>query len=161
MTEILFPLEGGRPRAPLSAQFFAASAFACPWPPGRSQQLHLCPDAMTTELNRAFTSLGKQESGKQLPPYFLSYFGERRSAVAIPPAQAGALIDSSAIMRASPDVQYAPSAIPSWTTAHGAHPRLGSDQHAAAAERRREALARSLWLATNAGYGKRWTTTCA
>jgi len=28
---------------------------------------------MTTELNRAFTSLGKQESASKLPPYFLSY----------------------------------------------------------------------------------------
>jgi hypothetical protein len=30
-------------------------------------------DAMTTELHRAFTSLGKQGDEKQLPPYFLSY----------------------------------------------------------------------------------------
>src|ERR1035437_3500247 len=40
-------------------------------------------DAMTTELNRAFTSLGKQGDAKQLPPYFLSYSVSDASAVTI------------------------------------------------------------------------------
>jgi hypothetical protein len=45
---------------------------------GAQQASPILLDAMTTELHRAFTSLGKQgldktESDKQLPPYFLSY----------------------------------------------------------------------------------------
>jgi hypothetical protein len=52
-------------------------------------------NAMTTELHRAFTSLGKQgpgqpESDKQLPPYFLSYSVSDASYVGIR-AQYGAL----------------------------------------------------------------------
>jgi len=49
-------------------------------------------DAMTAELNRAFTSLGKQGDAKQLPPYFLSYAVSDASAVIIS-AQYGALVN--------------------------------------------------------------------
>jgi hypothetical protein len=65
-------------------------------------------DAMTTELHRAFTSLGKQAPGKQddkqLPPYFLSYAVSDASAVSIR-AQFGALVDSSANHERVADVQ--------------------------------------------------------
>ena len=66
-------------------------------------------DAMTTELHRAFTSLGrqdpnKQEAGQQLPPYFLSYSVSDASTISIR-AQFGALVDSSANHMRIADVQ--------------------------------------------------------
>jgi len=112
-------------------------------------------DAMTTELHRAFTSLGKQAPGKQddkqLPPYFLSYAVSDASAVSIR-AQFGALVDSSANHERVADVQIR-LGDPKLDNTHGTHRGsavkslqlpLGDD---------REALGRSLWLATNAGYG--------
>ena len=49
-------------------------------------------DAMTAELQRAFTSLGKGDD-KQAPPYFLSYSVSDANMVSIR-AQYGALVDS-------------------------------------------------------------------
>jgi hypothetical protein len=51
-------------------------------------------DTMTTELNRAFTSLGKQGDAKQLPPYFLSY-SVSDATMAMIQAQYGALVNSA------------------------------------------------------------------
>jgi predicted Zn-dependent protease len=109
-------------------------------------------NAMTTELNRAFTSLGKQESGKQLPPYFLSYSVSDAGAVAIR-AQAGALIDSSANHARIADVQLR-IGDPKLDNTHGAHRASAVTSTPLPLNDDREALARSLWLATNAGYGK-------
>ena len=66
-------------------------------------------DAMTTELHRAFTSLGKQGPGNQepdklLPPYFLSYSVSDASMVSIR-AQYGALVNSSTDRIRVADVQ--------------------------------------------------------
>ena len=74
-----------------------------------SQGTPVLMDAMTAELHRAFTSLGKQapgkqEADKQLPPYFLSYAVSDASAVSIR-AQFGALVDSSANHVRVADVQ--------------------------------------------------------
>jgi TldD protein len=113
-------------------------------------------DTMTTELHRAFSSLGRQASGspeadKQLPPYFLSYSVSDASAVSIR-AQFGALVDSSDNHVRVADVQVRLGS-PTLDNTHGDHRAsavytlqlpLGDD---------REALARSLWLATNTGYG--------
>jgi TldD protein len=74
---------------------------------------------MTAELNRAFTSLGKQESDKQLPPYFLSYAASDASMVAIR-AQFGALLDSSANHIRVADVQVRLGS-PKLDNTHGAH----------------------------------------
>ena len=62
---------------------------------------------MTTELHRAFTSLGKSSAAgddKQLPPYFLSYSVSDAEMVSIR-AQYGALVDSSANRVRMADVQ--------------------------------------------------------
>jgi len=113
-------------------------------------------DAMETELHRAFTTLGKQgpdqpDAGKQIPPYFLSYDVGDDSAVTIR-AQYGALADSSSYHIRVADVQVRIGDHKLDNT-HGAHRAsavrnvqlpLGDD---------RVALARTLWLATNAGYG--------
>jgi hypothetical protein len=116
-------------------------------------------DSMTTELHRAFTSLGKQgpgkqESDKQLPPYFLSYSVSDASAVAIR-AQFGALVDSSANHIRVADVQVR-LGDPKLDNTHGTHRSTAVNSLQLPLGDDREALKRTLWLATNTG----WTTTC-
>jgi len=74
---------------------------------------------MTTELNRAFTSLGKQESGQAVAALFPELLGERRGAVVIR-AQAGALVDSSTNHVRIADVQLR-IGDPKLDNTHGAH----------------------------------------
>ena len=113
-------------------------------------------DSMTTELHRAFTSLGKQgpgkqESDKQLPPYFLSYSVSDASAVAIR-AQFGALVDSSANHIRVADVQVR-LGDPKLDNTHGTHRSTAVNSLQLPLGDDREALKRTLWLATNTGYG--------
>lgn len=107
-------------------------------------------DTMTTELHRAFTSLGKTGDDKQPPPYFLSYTVRDSEDVLIH-AQYGALVTSSASHARAVDVQVRVGD-PKLDNTHGEHRNgainseqlpLGNDKHA---------LARSLWYATNEGY---------
>ena len=113
-------------------------------------------DAMTTELHRAFTSLGKpgpgnQDSDKQLPPYFLSYSVNDASYVSIR-AQFGALVDSSAGRMRVADVQVRLGE-PKLDNTHGTHRASAVNSLQLPLTDDREALSRSLWLATNTGYG--------
>jgi predicted Zn-dependent protease len=108
-------------------------------------------DAMTTELHRAFTSLGKQGDEKQLPPYFLSYTVADASAVEIR-AQFGALVDSSANHVREADVQVRLGE-PKLDNTHGTHRASAVNSQQLPLADDREALERSLWLATNTGYG--------
>jgi predicted Zn-dependent protease len=153
MTDISFAF--GRRTATKTAirAVFAALALALPVAAGAQQQqtTPVLLNAMTTELNRAFTSLGKQEAGKQLPPYFLSYSVSDAGAVAIR-AQAGALVDSSTNHARVADVQLR-IGDPKLDNTHGAHRASAVTSTALPLNDDREALARSLWLATNAGYG--------
>jgi predicted Zn-dependent protease len=107
---------------------------------------------MTTELHRAFTSLGKQGDDKQLPSYFLSYAVSDATVVAIQ-AQYGALVSSSANHVRVADVQVRLGE-PKLDNTHGAHRSSAVNSASLPLADDREALARSLWLATNAGYGK-------
>jgi predicted Zn-dependent protease len=109
-------------------------------------------NAMTAELNRAFTSLGKQGNGKQLPPYFLSYSVSDASAVTIG-AQYGALVSNSANHVRIADVQLRIGE-PRLDNTHGAHRSSAVTSVALPLGDDPKALARSLWQATNAGYGK-------
>jgi predicted Zn-dependent protease len=109
-------------------------------------------DAMTAELNRAFTSLGKQGDAKQLPPYFLSYAVSDASVVAIG-AQYGALVNNTVNHMRVADVQVRLGE-PKLDNTHGAHRSEAVNSTTLPLADDREALARSLWLATNAGYGK-------
>jgi predicted Zn-dependent protease len=109
-------------------------------------------DAMTTELNRAFTSLGKQGDAKQLPPYFLSYAVSDASAVTIG-AQYGALVNNLSNHMRVADVQVRLGE-PKLDNTHGAHRGSAVNSATLPLADDRVALARSLWLATNAGYGK-------
>jgi TonB family protein len=108
-------------------------------------------DAMTTELNRAFTSLGKQGDDKQLPPYFLSYAVSDASFVMVQ-AQYGALVNSSANRVRVADVQVRIGE-PKLDNTHGKHRGSAVNSTDLPLNDDREALARSLWLATNTGYG--------
>jgi predicted Zn-dependent protease len=106
---------------------------------------------MTTELHRAFTSLGRQGDDKQLPPYFLSYSVSDAGFVAIN-AQYGALVGSSANHVRVADVQVR-LGDPKLDNTHGTHRSSAVHSMQLPLADDREALARSLWLATNAGYG--------
>jgi TldD protein len=127
-------------------------------------------DAMTTELHRAFTTLGKpaspssasppgaggaataaSASDKQLPPYFLSYMVRDSSFVSIR-ALYGALADNSAGHSRSADVQVRVGD-PKLDNTHGTHRGSAVNSLELPLGDDREALARSLWLATNTGYG--------
>jgi predicted Zn-dependent protease len=129
----------------------AALTLALPVAAGAQQAAPILMDAMTTELHRAFTSLGKQGDDKQLPPYFLSYSVSDAGFVAIS-AQYGALVGSSANHVRVADVQVR-LGDPKLDNTHGTH--RGSAVHSMQLPLTddREALVRSLWLATNAGYG--------
>ena len=111
-------------------------------------------DAMTTELHRAFTSLGKDGAGdgqKQMPPYFLSYSVSDSSEVAVE-AQYGALVSSAASHVRVADVQVRVGS-PSLDNTHGTHRASAVNSRMLPLGDDRVALTRSLWLATNAGYG--------
>jgi predicted Zn-dependent protease len=120
----------------------------------RAQQPAAPPllDAMTTELNRAFTSLGKQGDAKQLPPYFLSY-SVSDATIAVIQAQYGALVSNTAnhVRVADVQVRLGESKL---DNTHGAHRSSAVNSATLPLADDREALARSLWMATNAGYGK-------
>ena len=112
-------------------------------------------DTMTTELNRAMGSLGKQPdkaaSGKQIPPYFLSYSVADASGVSIR-AQYGALVASEDSRQRVVDVQVRVGD-PQLDNTHGQHRASAVNTLQLPISDDREALSRSLWLATNSGYG--------
>ena len=131
-------------------------SIALPVAAAAQQEKPVLLDAMTTELHRAFMSLGrqdpnKQEAGQQLPPYFLSYSVSDASTVSIR-AQFGALVDSSANHMRIADVQVR-LGDPKLDNTHGDHRGSAVNSLQLPLTDDREALARSLWLATNTGYG--------
>ena len=113
-------------------------------------------DAMSTELNRAFQLLGRQsgakpEDAKQLPPYFLSYTAHDTEMVLIG-AQYGALSSSMAGHMRSADVLVRVGS-PQLDNTHGDHHSSAVQTVQLPVTGNREALQRTLWMATNAGYG--------
>jgi predicted Zn-dependent protease len=110
-------------------------------------------DAMTTELHRAFSALGKPAAGddKQLPPYFLSYSVSDASFATVR-AQYGALVDSASSRVRVADVQVRVGD-PKLDNTHGDHRGSAVNSVQLPLGDDREALSRSLWFATNAGYG--------
>jgi len=108
-------------------------------------------DAMSAELQRAFTSLGKQGDEKQLPPYFLSYSVAEADIVNIR-AQYGALAGSSRNRVRVADVQVRLGS-PKLDNTHGDHRGSAVNTVQLPLTDDREALQRTLWLATNQGYG--------
>ncbi len=142
-----------------SRSFLAAILFllVVTLPDARAQQATpVILDAMTQELQRAFSQLGKQAAGsagadKQLPPYFLSYSVSDASDVNIR-AQYGALsLDSANRMRVA-DVQVRVGS-PALDNTHGDHRASAVNSLQLPIVDDRVAMARSLWMATNTGYG--------
>ena len=104
---------------------------------------------MADELNRAFAALGKGD-GKQVPPYFLSYSVADADMVSIR-AQYGALVDSSANRARVADIQVR-LGDPNLDNTHGSHRGSAVNSLQLPLVDDRQALARTLWLATNTGY---------
>jgi TldD protein len=134
----------------------AAALLTVPALAGAQPATPVLLDAMTTELHRAFTSLGKPGSGKadadkQLPPYFISYSVSDASSVSIR-AQFGALVDSSTSHTRVADVQVRLGSS-NLDNTHGTHRGSAVNSLQLPLGDDRKALARSLWLATNTGYG--------
>ena len=110
-----------------------------------------CHDHRTAPCVHLGKPVGKPEADKQLPPYFLSYSVSDASAVSIR-AQFGALVDSSANHVRVADVQVRLGS-PKLDNTHGDHRASAVNSLQLPLGDDREALARSLWLATNTGYG--------
>ena len=113
-------------------------------------------DTMTGELQRAFTSLGKpvpnqKDADKLLPPYFLSYSVADATSVSVR-AQYGALADSSSNHLRVADVQVR-IGDPKLDNTHGNHRASAVNSLQLPLGDDHVALARTLWMATNAGYG--------
>ncbi|NUQ28235.1 MAG: peptidase U62 [Acidobacteriaceae bacterium] len=107
-------------------------------------------DTMHTELNRAMDSLGK---GEQQPhPYFISYEVADASSLNLV-AQYGAIVTTSQGHRRVADVQVRIGS-PALDNTHGDHRTSALTTINLPLTDDKEAIARSLWFATNRGYGK-------
>jgi len=139
-----------RSAAAIAALALATLGFARP-APAQQTAAPVLLDAMTTELHRAFASLGKAGDEKQLPPYFLSYSVSDASYVGIR-AQFGAVVDSGSNHARVADVQVR-LGDPKLDNTHAAHRSSAVNSMQLPLTDDREALQRTLWLATNTGYG--------
>jgi TldD protein len=135
--------------------------------PATTQKLPPLLDTMSSELNRAMGSLGKPgletksdtkpdakpdaKNEKQVPPYFLSYSVADAAGVSIR-AQYGALVDSQDSRQRVVDVQVRVGE-PKLDNTHGTHRGTAVNTMQLPITDDHEALERSLWLATNSGYG--------
>jgi TldD protein len=113
-------------------------------------------DTMTGELQRAFTSLGKpgpnqKDADKLIAPYFVSYSVADATSVTIR-AQYGAISDSTSNHQRIADVQVR-IGDPKLDNTHGNHRASAVNSLQLPLGDDHVALARTLWLATNAGYG--------
>ncbi len=105
-------------------------------------------------------SLGKQpdaagkptdKTGRQIAPYFISYSVTDASSISIR-AQYGALVDSAQDHSRALDVQVRVGD-PTLDNTHGNHRASAVNSIQLPLADDRQALASSLWLATNSGYG--------
>jgi predicted Zn-dependent protease len=140
-------------RAAVSALGLAA-AFAVTQPHlVAAQQSPVLLDAMTTELQRAFTSLGRGDAAakeNQLPPYFLSY-SVADADVVMMQAQYGAVVADNANHMRVADIQVRLGDAKLDNT-HGQHRGSAVNSLQLPLTDDPAALGRSLWLATNTGY---------
>jgi TldD protein len=112
--------------------------------------------AMSTELDRAMLSLGpaarSASATPQPKPYFLSYSVADAESVNIT-AQYGAITNSSAAHARTADVQVRLGS-PALDNTHGDHRTSALTTVPLPLSDDRAAIERSLWYATNRGYGK-------
>jgi TldD protein len=111
-------------------------------------------DSMESELHRAMGSLGNSatDATQQPKPYFLSYAVSDSDSIAIS-AQFGAITGSNESRRRIADVQVRLGTAAEDNT-HGDHRNSALTTVPLPLTDDGEALARSLWYATNRGYGK-------
>jgi TldD protein len=111
-------------------------------------------DAMETELHRAMGSLGNTatDATQQPRPYFLSYAVSDSDRIAMT-AQFGAITGLNESRRRIADVQVRLGTAAEDNT-HGDHRNSALTTVPLPLTDDGEALARSLWFATNRGYGK-------
>jgi TldD protein len=133
-------------------------AFSAPASAAAGDKTPVVLDAMTTELHRAFSELGRQspdnkQTGgpQQLPPYFISYAVSDADYASIQ-AQYGALVESEHARVRVADVQVRVGD-PKLDNTHGDHRASGVNSIQLPLGDDRDALKRSLWYATNSGYG--------
>jgi TldD protein len=108
-------------------------------------------DTLDSELHRAITSLGS-DSAQQPKPYFLSYAVSDSDAIVMA-AQFGAITGSNESRRRIADVQVRLGA-PAEDNTHGDHRNSALTTVPLPLTDDGQAIARSLWFATNRGYGK-------
>ncbi|SNS27735.1 Predicted Zn-dependent protease or its inactivated homolog [Granulicella rosea] len=111
--------------------------------------------AMDLELARAMRSLGTEATGSKNPqpkPYFISYAVSDSEGVSMN-AQFGAITSSNASHRRTADVQVRLGS-PEQDNTHGDHRASALTSMPLPLGDDREAIARSLWFATNRGYGR-------
>jgi len=111
-------------------------------------------DTMESELHRALSSLGNTatDAAQQPKPYFLSYAVSDSDSIGIA-AQFGAITGSQESRRRSADVQVRVGT-PAEDNTHGDHRNSALTTVPLPLTDDRDAIARSLWFATNRGYGK-------
>jgi TldD protein len=110
--------------------------------------------ALETELARAMSSLGVDSTAAkpQPRPYFLSYAIADANSVNMA-AEYGAITNSSVSHRRSADVQVRLGS-PAEDNTHGDHRNSALTTMPLPLNDDRAAIARTLWYATNRGYGK-------
>ena len=110
--------------------------------------------ALDAELKRAMSSLGTDgaAAAQQPKPYFLSYAVSDATAIAIT-AQYGAITNSNESHRRSVDVQVRLGS-PAEDNTHGDHRTSALTTMPIPLMDDRDAIARSLWYATNRGYAR-------
>jgi TldD protein len=108
--------------------------------------------AMEAELHRAMDSLGTTGSSTQPKPYFLSYAVADDESVNMA-AQYGAIISTNQTHHRTADVQIRIGE-PARDNSHGDHRNSALTTMSLPLTDDRDAIARSLWLATNSGYGR-------
>jgi predicted Zn-dependent protease len=111
-------------------------------------------NALDAELKRAMSSLGTDgAAGEQQPkPYFLSYAVSDATRVGIA-AQYGAIVNSNERHLRSVDVQVRLGS-PAEDNTHGDHRNSALTTLPLPLTDNRDAIARSLWYATNRGYAR-------
>ncbi len=116
--------------------------------------------AMSQELNRAMTELGNShanvavtKSGTPAPkPYFLSYSVADAESVSLS-AQYGAIVSSNSGHSRTADVQIR-LGTPGLDNTHGDHRTSALTTLPLPLSDNKDAIERTLWFATNRGYGK-------
>jgi len=146
------PMMAPAPTAAAQDEHATQSASTAPQP--------VLMDAMATELHRALAELGSSTepvtaSKQKIPaqkPYFLSYSVADAESVTIT-SQYGAIMNSSASHERTADVQVRLGS-PAEDNTHGTHRASALTTMALPLTDDRAAIERTLWYATNRGYGK-------